>query len=234
MTLYRPIPSQHIARFDSSRPSDISALQHAHPSEIRQRYLTIIAEQLLEEARPLLGAENHEIVFDFVVNHMLMPPDRAGRDQALELLYDKMKGVTFMGFAQNLGESVELVRLANSLDDHLVAILESRRFASASLVDPSEIDLAMVEEGRSAERRRQVELLCNNLRFFHKLVNTPLSRFVLPSMKSLARAIGVAALVDQIEVGYRAARSIADVEAVCHAITTRANRHYDALYGGAP
>ncbi len=221
------------ATFESTRHSDVRGLRPVTAAELRKHYLTLTAEHLLADAPPLFGEGKFEIVRDFVVNHILMPPDRAGRDHALEVLYQKMKGVTLLGFSHNLGESIELVRLAKDLDDGFVAILTSRGYASISLVDAAEIDRALLEENRPDDRRREVQLLCNNIRFFHKLVNTPLSRFVVPSMKHFAKAIGVAALIDQIDVGYRAAKAIDDVEAVCENILARSNRHLDELFGVA-
>jgi hypothetical protein len=221
----------HMGTFDSARHSDIHALRPVSTAELRTRYLALTAEHLLAGAEPLFGPGKYEIVFDFVVNHILMPPDRAGRDHALEVLYQKMKGVTLLGFSQNLGESIELVRLAKELDDGLVAILAARHYASTDQIDSDEINRALLEEGRPEDRRREVLLLCNNIRFFHKIVNTPLSRFVVPSMKSFARAIGVDALIAQIDVGYRAAKAIDDVDAVCNDILARSNQHLDELFG---
>jgi hypothetical protein len=186
--------------------------------QIKARMFQVNVERILSAVRPLLTSERYELVVDFFVNHVFMPRDRAGRDRALEEVSEKMKSVNIMDLSKNLQESVELTRLANALDDSLVEILHLRNYASIDEIGPDEIDSAIAEENRYADRRRQVELLGANIRFFHKLSNTALARFARPSMKMFAKATGVACLVDQIDAGYYAAKAISDVNAFVDAI----------------
>ena len=197
---------------------------------IKARLFAINVERILGPVASMFSAESYELLREFFTNHLFMPVDRAARDRAVETLYTKMKSVTLMGFAQNLSESVELTRLANSLDESLVAVLRRRNYVSVEQIGPEEIDSAIVEEGRKADRERQIELLGNNMRFFHKMSHAPLAGFMLPSMKKVAKATGVGCLVDQIDIGYRAARAIPDIDAFVTAIRTDECERLAALF----
>jgi hypothetical protein len=197
---------------------------------IKARLFAINVERILSPVAPMFTAESYELLRDFFTNHLFMPADRGARDRAVETLHAKMKSITIMGFAQNLAESVELTQLANSLDESLVAILRRRGYTSAEQIGAEEIDSAIFEENRKADRERQVELLGNNMRFFHKMSHAPLAGFMLPSMKKVAKATGVGCLVDQIDVGYRAARAIPDIDAFVTAIRTDECERLAALF----
>lgn len=197
---------------------------------IKARLFAINVERILGPVASMFSAESYELLREFFTDHLFMPADRVARDRAVEMLYAKMKSVTVMGFAQNLSESVELTRLANSLDESLVAILRRRNYVSVEQIGPEEIDAAILEENRKADRERQVELLGNNMRFFHKMSHAPLAGFMLPSMKKFAKATGVGCLVDQIDVGYRAARAIPDIDAFVTAIRADECERLAALF----
>jgi hypothetical protein len=185
---------------------------------IKARLFAINVERILSPVASMFSAESYELLREFFTNHLFMPVDRVARDRAVETLYAKMKAVTVMGVSQNLRESVELTRLANSLDESLVSILRRRNYSSVEQIGHEEVDSAILEENRQADRERQVELLGNNMRFFHRMSHAPLAGFMLPSMKKVAKATGVGCLVDQLDVGYRAAHAIPDIEAFVTAI----------------
>jgi hypothetical protein len=201
--------------------------------QIKARIFQINVERLLSAVRPMLTPSRYDIIFDFFTNHLFMPRDRVARDQAVDDLYEKMKSVTLMDFSNNLRQSVELTQLANDLDDSLVAILRRRNYTCAEAIGPDEVDSAMAEENRHADRLRQVELLTSNFRFFHKLSNTPFARFLLPSMRVFAKATGVSCLVEEIDAGYRAAKSVSDVDAFVNAIWAQESRRLDGLFEAA-
>jgi hypothetical protein len=208
----------------------------AHPQalsahQIKARIYEVNVERMLSAVRPMLTPKRYDVLFDFFKNHLFMPADRVSRDQAVADLYEKMKSVNVMDFATNLRESVELIQLANELDDSLVAILRRRNYASDDLIDAREIDSAIYEENRQADRQRVVELLGSNFRFFHRMSNIPLSRFMLPSFRAFARATGVSCLVAEIDAGYQAAKSIDDIETFVGAIWTEECRRLDELFG---
>lgn len=198
--------------------------------QLKARIFDINIERLLSAVAPMLDTARYEIVFDFFKNHMFMPADRLGRDQAIEDVYEKMKSVTVMDLANNLRQTVELTRLANDLDASLLAVLRRRNYTSLHQLTASEMDSALREEDRYADRRRLLELLGNNLRFFHRLSHAPFARFALPSMKALAKATGVSCLVTQIDAGYQTAKAIKDVEAFVNAIWTQEFCRLDQLF----
>ncbi|HMJ12059.1 MAG TPA: hypothetical protein VK524_11630 [Polyangiaceae bacterium] len=197
---------------------------------IKTRLFAIQTERMLSAVKSMLTAESCAVLSEFFSDHLFMPADRVARDRAVEALYDRMKSIHVMGFSQNLQESVELTRLANALDESLVSILRRRNYTSADQIDAAEIDSAIREENRPQDRERMVELLGNNMRFFHKMSHAPLARFMLPSMKKVARATGVGCLVDQIDIGYQAARSIPNIDAFVSAIYTQECEHLAALF----
>lgn len=197
--------------------------------EIKARYFTLTTQRLLDTVKSQLTPDQYEKVFDFFANHMFMPEDRAGRDQALEVVYRRVKGVNIMGVSTNLRESVELAQLASSLDDGLFAILERRKFTSTEHITHEAIDSAVREEGRVEDRRRQVELLCNNIRFFHKVCRSRMAKLVMTPMKAVAKATGVACLASQIDAGNRLAHAIDDVDSFVDAIWMEQNLRLKAL-----
>jgi hypothetical protein len=215
--------------------ADATSAHAFHPKllssqQLKTRLFELSIGRLLSAVKPLLKTEGHAILLDFFTNHLFMPVDRVSRDRAVETLYDKMKSVTIMDCAQNLRDSVELTRLANSLDEGLVSILKQRGYASAEQIDEAAIDSAMYEENRYTDRQRLLELLCNNMRFFHRMANAPLARFMLPSMRTFARATGVGCLVDEIDAGFRAVKCIPDIDAFVTAILAQECPRLDAMF----
>jgi hypothetical protein len=220
-------------RFDAPAAAPFQArTESISADELKERIFEINIERLLSAVAPMLNATRYEIVFDFFKNHMFMPADRAGRDQAIEDVYEKMRSVTVMDLANNLRRTVEMTHLANDLDESLIAVLRRRDYSRVGEIGPAEMDSALREENRAEDRRRLLELLGQNLRFFHRVSNAPFARFALPSMKALAKATGVSCLVAQIDAGYRTAKAIKDVEAFVGAIWAQELPRLDRLFEG--
>lgn len=202
----------------------------ASKSTVRERMFALTTGRLLTSTASQLTRSQYELVFDFFMHHMFMPADRSARDRAVERLYDAMKSVTILDCADNLRDSVELTRLAHSLDEGFLTILMRRQYANVEQIGAEDIGSALREERRPFERKRQIELLARNMRFFHRVAHAPFARFMLPAFKKAAQASGVECLVEQIDAGYCVARAIRNMDAIVNPMLRAEHLYIDALF----
>lgn len=176
----------------------------------------------------ITGKRGYDKIGDFFRMHLYSPPNKEARDAALDDLYLKLKSVTGKEMTENIHKLIVLNKLTDELDLETARVLLAGKFKGVDVSDLNQLSLsaeelneAISEAGRFADREKQIDMVCESLTFFFALSKLPLIRLVLAPIKVAASMVGAMDLVGTMEAGYDLSRGIKDMQEFVDAFTER-------------
>lgn len=119
----------------------------------------------------LLVIKGYDGIPDFFEFNLYSPSNKEERDNALESLYEKLKTVAGKSMTENIHQIILLNRLTDSLDYDTAKIVIENNLIEDGKISRNNLYAAMGEANRFDERKSQIQMVCNTLRFFFPFLN---------------------------------------------------------------
>ncbi|MFB5652770.1 hypothetical protein ACE5IS_19180 [Leptospira wolffii] len=183
----------------------------------------------------LLGSiKGYDGIPDFFENNLYAPSNKEERDNALESLYEKLKTVAGKSMTDNIHEIIQLNKLTDSLDFDTARIVIENKLIENDTIPQEGLYAALGAVGRFDDRRDQVRMVGDTLRFFFSLSKLPMVKLIMAPIKVAASMVGATSLVDTMEAGYNLSTKIKDLQPFIEAFQDRENRLLGKLMNGEP
>lgn len=150
------------------------------------------------------------------------------RDAAFNRLYEKL--------AQAVGEEritrVTMLKELNELTDDLDLAVAKKHLElfGKKKVNRKSLEEAFARVNREEDRERQVFLLLETTRFFHKLAHLPFLGFVITPTRIAAKMMKIEHLMDFFMEGYYAFKGVKNAEPFFSAVERREREYRKELY----
>ncbi|PJZ68450.1 hypothetical protein CH373_16960 [Leptospira perolatii] len=169
----------------------------------------------------------------FFENHLYSPPNKEERDNALESLYEKLKTVAGKAMTDNIRQIIMLNNLTDSLDFDTAKIVVDNNLLEDGEISRNNLYAAIGEVKRFEDRRTQIVMVGETLKFFFSLSKLPMVKLIMAPIKVAASMVGATSLVDTMEAGYKLSNQIKDLGPFVDAFVDRENRLITKLEQGA-
>lgn len=178
--------------------------------------------------RDFLDQERYAILTKFFLEDVYSTKNKAERDAGIKKLYDKFKESVGRDIAQSMKKVIELNDLTDRLDQLMVKKLAEMGIGPNFNEDEYEEAYYLTDVYK--ERVEQIELILGSLRYFHGLSRYRSIGLALSLMRPYALLKGARALIDFLQEGYRAFRTVDDVSEFEKAIQERELERLDRIY----
>ncbi|MCS6983900.1 MAG: hypothetical protein NZM25_02080 [Leptospiraceae bacterium] len=150
------------------------------------------------------------------------------RDEAFNRLYEKLLAAVGEERITRVTMLKELNELTDELD--LAVAQKHQELFGAAKVNRRSYEEAFARTDREEDRERQVFLLIETTRFFHKLAHLPFLGFVITPTKIAARVMKMEHLMDFFMEGYHAFKSVKNADPFFEAVERREREYRHKLY----
>ncbi|AYV55298.1 FFLEELY motif protein [Leptospira kmetyi] len=200
----------------------------------RKAVVRATIERLRTTYSDLLIIKGYDGIPDFFEFNLYSPSNKEERDNALESLYEKLKTVAGKSMTDNIHQIILLNRLTDSLDYDTAKIVIENNLMEDGVISRDNLYAAMGETDRFEERRTQIVMVGNTLRFFFSLSKLPMIKLVMAPIKVAASMVGATSLVETMEAGYELSSKIKDLNPFIEAFVDRETRLIGKLETGNP
>lgn len=168
----------------------------------------------------------------FFENNLYAPANKEERDNALENLYEKLKTVAGKAMTDSIHQIILLNKITDSLDFDTARIVIENNLLDDGNIRQESLYAAIGEVGRYDDRREQIRMVGETLRFFFSLSKLPMVKLIMAPIKVAASMVGATSLVDTMEAGYGLSSKIKDLNPFIEAFQDRENRLVAKLEDG--
>ncbi|EMO53253.1 hypothetical protein LEP1GSC172_2702 [Leptospira noguchii] len=200
----------------------------------RKAVVRATIDRLCTTYSDLLVVKGYDGIPDFFEFNLYSPSNKEERDNALESLYEKLKTVAGKSMTENIHQIILLNRLTDSLDYDTAKIVIENNLIEDGKISRNNLYAAMGEANRFDERKSQIQMVCNTLRFFFSLSKLPMIKLVMAPIKVAASMVGANSLVETMEAGYELSSKIKDLNPFIDAFLDREIRLIVKLETGHP
>lgn len=186
------------------------------------------AHRLVQTYADLLADPNCRPACEFFLSDIYAPRDFAQRDHDLERIHNFLSRVLPAGTIELLSETVELNRLTNALDHHLLRVLVDRGLLDT--ITPESYAEAYRICDNYAERVRQIELTRSILIRVGEGARQWVVGAAMKVAKGPAQRAGWVDLYDFLERGRQVFGPMKDVKAFVNSIAQRETCILDLIY----
>ncbi|TGL76436.1 FFLEELY motif protein [Leptospira yasudae] len=200
----------------------------------RKAVVRATIERLRTTYSDLLIIKGYDGIPDFFEFNLYSPANKEERDNALENLYEKLKTVAGKSMTDNIHQIILLNRLTDSLDYDTAKIVIENNLMEDGVISRDNLYAAMGETDRFEERKKQIQMVGNTLKFFFSLSKLPMIKLVMAPIKVAASMVGATSLVETMEAGYELSSKIKDLNPFIEAFLDRETRLISKLELGNP
>lgn len=195
---------------------------------LRVELVDFQVERLRQTYRDFLENPDYRLLTKFFFEDVYSAQDKSARDASVRKLHAKVRDALGDEPVRRLEKVIELNEMTDRLDD---AILE--QFAKLGVrrgFTESEYEEAYYLCDNYEERDRQIGLILESLRYFHGLARYRTIGMGLTLLRPYAIVKRATGLLDFLQGGYRAFRSVASLDEFHDAIQTRETERLDRIY----
>ncbi|AAS71632.1 FFLEELY motif protein [Leptospira interrogans] len=200
----------------------------------RKAVVRATIERLRTTYSDLLVVKGYDGIPDFFEFNLYSPSNKEERDNALESLYEKLKTVAGKSMTENIHQIILLNRLTDSLDYDTAKVVIENNLIEDGKISRNNLYAAMGEANRFDERKTQIQMVGNTLKFFFSLSKLPMIKLVMAPIKVAASMVGANSLVETMEAGYELSSKIKDLNPFIDAFLDREIRLITKLETGHP
>ncbi|EMY03698.1 hypothetical protein LEP1GSC029_3280 [Leptospira interrogans str. 2002000626] len=137
----------------------------------RKAVVRATIERLRTTYSDLLVVKGYDGIPDFFEFNLYSPSNKEERDNALESLYEKLKTVAGKSMTENIHQIILLNRLTDSLDYDTAKVVIENNLIEDGKISRNNLYAAMGETNRFDERKTQIQMVGNTLKFFFPFPN---------------------------------------------------------------
>ncbi|RHX92919.1 FFLEELY motif protein [Leptospira stimsonii] len=200
----------------------------------RKAVVRATIERLRTTYSDLLIIKGYDGIPNFFEYNLYSPSNKEERDNALESLYEKLKTVAGKSMTDNIHQIILLNRLTDSLDYDTAKVVIENNLMEDGVISRDNLYAAMGEADRFEERKQQIQMVGNTLRFFFSLSKLPMIKLVMAPIKVAASMVGATSLVETMEAGYDLSSKIKDLNPFIDAFVDRETKLIGKLEIGSP
>lgn len=203
----------------------------AMPVEYPKLYDALIRYQigrLRDTYADLLEDPTYETITHFFLEEVYATETKQERDAGVKAVYEKFKEKVGADIAENLKKSIRLNELTDKLDFEMVRKL--REMGVESSFSEDEYEEAYYLTDAYDERVEQIQLIVHSIRHFHTLSRYRSIGLALTVLRPYAILKGARVLMDFLQAGYRAFRTVKDVSIFEEAIRDREMERLNRIY----
>lgn len=185
-------------------------------------------ERLKRTYRDFVEEPKHARLSKFFFEDVYSTRDKIERDASVRRLHDKVRDVLGEEAVRNLERVIELNELTDGLDERMLAKL--RELDVRRDFTESEYEEAYYLCDNFGERKRQIELILHSLQYFHGLAQYRTIGVGLTLLRPYAILKSATLLLDFLQAGYKAFRSLKDIAEFHDAVKKREVERLDRIY----
>jgi hypothetical protein len=197
-------------------------------SDLYRALVTYQVDRLKETYRDFLEQERYEELTQFFLEDVYATNNKEERDAGIKKVYDKFKEKVGRDIAENMKKVIELNDLTDRLDRKMVKKFQEMGIREA--FDQDEYEEAYYLTDAYDDRVEQIRLIVSSLRYFHGLSRYRSIGLAMSLMRPYALLKGARALIDFLQEGYRAFRTVDDVSEFEAAIEKRELDRLNRIY----
>lgn len=180
----------------------------------------------------LTSIKGYDGIPGFFENNLYAPTNKEERDNALESLYEKLKTVAGKAMTDNIHQIILLNKLTDSLDFDTAKLVIENNLMENGGIPQENLYAALGAVGRFEDRRTQIAMVGDTLKFFFSLSKLPMVKLIMAPIKVAASMVGATSLVDTMEAGYNLSSKIKDLQPFIDSFIDRENRLLGKLING--
>lgn len=178
--------------------------------------------------RDFLEQDDYTVLTKFFLEDVYSTEGKAERDEGIKKVYDKFKEKVGRDIAENMKKVIQLNELTDKLDQLMVK--KFREMGIGANFNEDEYEEAYYLTDVYDERVKQIRLILSSLSYFHGLSRYRSIGLALTLMRPYALLKGARALIDFLQEGFRAFRTVDDVSEFEKAIQVREMERLDRIY----
>ncbi|MBI2933905.1 MAG: hypothetical protein HYY16_19850 [Planctomycetes bacterium] len=190
--------------------------------------MTYQIERLRRDYDDFLRDPKWTVVGEFFFSRVYGCPDKKERDQAGRRIFDSARKVLGAEITGNLAKLLELNELTDRLDQRLIDKM-------AEMGVPKFTEEAYEQAYRLCDnyddRRRQIDLILDGLKYFHRLAFTPGLGVALALLRPYAAIKKATLIYDFLRDGYLGFRTVRSITLFADATRDREVARLDRIYG---
>ncbi|GEM_PF-422782 len=201
------------------------------PIEHPELYAALIryqVDRLKDTYDDFLGTSEYQVITTFFLEEVYSSKNKEERDAGIKKVYDKFREKVGADIAENMKRIIRLNELTDDLDVKMVKKL--REMGIGSNFTEDEYEEAYYLTDLYTERVEQVKLIVSSLRYFHSLTRYRSIGLALTVLRPYAILKGARILIDFLQNGYRAFRTVQDVGDFEKAIFDREMERLNRIY----
>jgi len=194
-------------------------------------YLELIRFQvcrLQQTYRDLTEDSRYALLAKFFFEDVYSTRDKERRDASAQALHAKVRQVLGEEPVRNLERVIELNELTDRLDFALVRKLHA--LGVSSVIREPRYEEAYFLCDNYEDRMRQIELILHSIRYFHGLAQYRSIGMGLKILRPYALLRKATALLDFLQNGYRAFRSIKNIDPFYECVKVREIERLNRIY----
>ncbi len=196
--------------------------------ELYRRLVAYQIDRLRQTYRDFAESEKYEALTRFFLDEVYSTRNKAERDAAIRKIYEKFKERVGADIAESTKQGIRLNDLTDMLDLLMVKKLEEMGVRNAYTEDEYEEAYYLTDVYK--ERVEQIQLILSSLRYFHSLSRYRSVGIALTVLRPYALLKGARLLIDFLQEGYRAFRTVGDTREFEEAIRKREMERLDRIY----
>jgi len=212
----------------------MSSAKSAAPSFVEMKALLQKHQIALlsETYRDLTEDSRWKRLSEFFLTDVYLVGDGSSRNESFMKLSRQFERLLDSSFRQGLGALIELHQLSEKLDDKVSRMLMT--MGVGYTLELADYERAYRYVDNYDERIRQLDYIDQTLSFVHQMASRRWMGFVIGTMQATARIAGVSAMVDFLDRGYSAFRSVPDITVFRTTIRSRELARLDRIYREIP
>lgn len=196
--------------------------------ELYRKLVAFQIDRLKGTYRDFAESETYAALTRFFLEEVYSTEHKTERDAAIRKVYDKFKEKIGADIAESTKQGIRLNELTDELDFRMVRKLEEMGVRDSFTEDEYEEAYYLTDVYQ--ERVEQIDLILSSMRYFHGISRYRSVGIALTVLRPYALLKGARVLIDFLQSGYRAFRTVDGTEAFEEAVHDREMERLDRIY----